>query len=87
MKKIARILYLLSLAWVVVVGVHSSLCALRPLLHDPLWLRWFAKLPLPPVLGEMPWSLLVGVAGALTACGLASSAAQREKQRRERSEA
>ncbi|MBP7372417.1 MAG: hypothetical protein KBG39_03935 [Opitutaceae bacterium] len=87
MKSTARILSSLALAWLVLLGLHSSAWLLQILFPDCRWGLKLDELPLPPLSARAHWPVLLGSGGLLLALALSSHAERREKLRRERSEA
>ena len=84
---LSRIIHLGSLAWLVLLGLHSSAWLLQILFPDCRWVLKLDELPLPPISATAYWPVLLGIGGLLLALALSSHAERRAKLRRERSEA
>jgi len=92
MKILSKLLFLLSVAWLLAVNIQP----LGPLIRSsvqplPIWLRYLLRLPKPPSpFGPMTWATLwpiaIGLAGVVVSIGIAEWIKRAEKCR-ERSEA
>lgn len=89
MKIIGYCIYLLSVLWLLIVGLHTFTHLLRTLANVPPALRWFWALPLPDhtVGWEGTWPIMLGIGGAITGTLLAKLASPSEKPNPEESEA
>lgn len=89
MKLIGYLLHLVSIAWLLTVGLHALAHLLRPITGVPHALRWFWHLPLPvSVMNPWhAWPMLLGMAGVITGAMLVNLGRRAEKKRLEGSEA
>jgi hypothetical protein len=89
MKTLGYFLHLISIAWLLTVGLHALAHLLQPLVGVPHVLRWFWHLPLPvsAMSSCSAWPMLLGAVGMVISAVLIAHGKRAEKKWMESSEA
>lgn len=90
MKFLSHVVFVLSLLWLALVGLHHFLWLYRQFALPPRSLWWLMRLPLPRQNADgmsFLWPILIGFVGVVGASAWHAHLVRKEKQRKEGSEA